>query len=853
MRTKHILTAMVLPALFAACTADEFTENGSNANLADRALLAPITFTVENGADTRFAWNEEGNGNWTWENTDAFSAFLVDNGGSDPDEWKPKDYLRTNYVYESKDGGSTYETTSNMVEGLYWFYAPARQGEGVESTQLMDFELATSQDAEYYKSDAAKVFFTGLYKLVAGDEPQNLPLSLTNFYSRAEFPLVNNTDEAITIRQIVLEADDPFVVKGKISTEKLEKYMYAFNEAGELVPAVNLNDKTDDDMTLDELKEQLQKANNIVKDGETSDFIMLNLGDGVTLAKGARQSFTMLVPCTDKNVACTIRIITDKGVVIIDKNSESNYVKNTQFVHNGLKPMFGFEGDQKTFKAFSINEKSLEDLGGAYYAGSYEDMMSLINTVNGNISVYNIGDWKLDAAMATAITNSDSYVSFQEPMTIESKEAVKLTEVSFTNVTVAKGTTVSFNAADNNDDKCAVSGTMTIEEGATVELNAGDFSKAVVENKGSLTVSESAETRTGSGSGQKDLTIESTGAVKFVDQNKYLLTVNGGSVEYATAKTTPTTTYQTHDGKLNLPTGADLKNNIKIIVDKNVIVNIGKGLTADSYQDPTTKAVYSVDIVNNGEITIGGSYTLTTNGDLTNNGEISVTGTLNINGTATNAADATIDKSTIGEDAVVTNSGTMSDVTNNGKITTVAGSHTAIAGGTGTIDNTAKTDVSGTLTNQTVAYVISEALNDKAIEDLGIATLNGVYKVNKLIFKNAVRVEAGAVEIPAAITAVDFEDGSSVYVGGENSSKLTFAGVVTTNINGNVTFEGFNADATIEFSQTASDMKVVVAEGKTLTIETGKVSGNSIKKLAFESEDDPDNKIAGGKEVSFRK
>lgn len=127
MRIKHILTAMVLPTLFAACTADEFTENGANVNLADRVTLNPITITVEGeGADTRFAWDEEaagGIGNWTWENTDAFSAFLVNDGTGKPESWTPADYLLTNYIYTSQDGAS-YTTTSAMVEGLYWFYAP---------------------------------------------------------------------------------------------------------------------------------------------------------------------------------------------------------------------------------------------------------------------------------------------------------------------------------------------------------------------------------------------------------------------------------------------------------------------------------------------------------------------------------------------------------------------------------------------------------------------------------------------------------------------------------------------------------------------------------------------------------
>lgn len=819
MKTKHIFTAMLLPALFAACTADEFTENNSSMNVADRALLAPFTITVgQDDADTRFAWSDEGVGNWKWENEDAFSAFLVDQS------WTVSDNLYTNYIYKSNDGGATYETTSQMVEGIYWFYAPA--AEDKNTRDLIPFELATSQDEEYYKSDAGKAFFTALYKLTKDDDPQNLPLSLVNYYSRAVFPLTNNTDATLKIKQIVLENNNGFIVKGNISTSALSDYMYAFNEEGELVSARNLDNNKDNDETVSELKTRLYKANLAASSGQSkSNVIVLNLNEGVAIEKGATKSFTMLVPRTDEQTTCTMKIITDKGVVEITGTDKSNYAKNVQFKHNGVMPMFGLESNG-SFKAYSIDEDKFTDLGDAYYIGTYDEMIALINTVNGKFSVYNLGDWAIDAAMAKALANSDSYVEFMQPMTIKDADAeVNLTKAIFSSsVTVAKGTSVVFGEDKSGETPNQVQGEMTIEEGASVTVKDGKFANntdnwaAEITNNGSLTVIDGTFTESG-----KTAQIITSGELTLTDNDEMNVELEGGKLTYATAKTTG---FTATTAKLTNSVSNTTAANAEIIVNAKVKLTLTNGLTAETGK--VSNVTYKTTITNNGEIEIPSSQKLEINGALVNNGVISGAGELEINGTATNAANAKISATTttIGANATVDNSGEMSNVTNNGKITTASGSRTNISGGTtGTINNTALAYVGGTLTDQTVVYEITEAMNSTSLTTDKMNEWTGTYKINKLVFKNKLTVDDNITTVNA-IKAIDFESGSEIDV--KAGKKLTLDKVANVGINANVKFGGFDDTASpaseIAFGG-ASEIKI--NKNCTLTIDYCKVSGAS--------------------------
>lgn len=837
MRTKHILTAMVLPALFAACTADEIDEN-SDFKLGNRALLSPVTFTVGQDAETRFAWNESGYGNWKWEATDAFSAFLVDGVTLGT----VNDVLATNYIYKQNAATTGYETTSQMVEGTYWFYAPAPQDKNTRD--LIPFKLDIAQDAEYYKSDAAKVFVTPLYQLTKEDSPSNIDLNLFNYYSRAVFPLTNNTDEAVKINQIILEAatGTPFDVEGEISVLAVNGCKYGFQEDGTMVSVKNLNDDEEDDETVAKLKERFQ-ALDMVKDNNKKKAVstlVLNLG-GKSIAAGATETFTMLVPRTDANVSCNVKIITDKGLIEITTANASNYAKNVQFKHNGIMPIFGLKSDA-SFKSFSIEEEKFTDMDGARYVSTYEDMIELINTINGSFTVYNIGEWSLDAAMATAIKNSDSYVTFTQPITIaDEAKAVELTKVAFNGaVTIEAGTEVTFKTGAVGTTTAKTN--LAVESGATLSIEGGNFNDAIITNKGALTVKDGADM---SGEEGHVAAITSTGVLTLEDNGSSVLTINAGTLNLTTAKTEGAAPRARYEGsKITLPTNATLAANITINVAENV------ELTVDGNMEMTTRKVnkttYNVSLVNNGDVKVKDGKTLTVKGGLTNNGTVtddsndvlSVYGTANTNNGTISAA------MTVNADAAVANNGKIESVVNNGTITTSAKSRTTVGASiAGVIDNTAKAYLAGTLTQQTVVYKVTEALNAEGYGDLNDATLVGTYKINKLVFSNELNVDAD-ITVNAGIKAIDFNKGASVWVAAGKKLALG-ASATAVGINANVTFEGFDDGAEITFAKAST---ITVSHDCTLTINYVKVTGANENVLTFVStpaEAGNDNSKAG--------
>lgn len=812
MRTKQILTAMVLPALLAACTADDFVDNNS-ANIEGRALLNPITFHVGNAADTRFAWNEEGFGNWTYEDTDAFSAFLVDGTKN-----SVSNNLLTNYIYKSKDGNA-FTTTSQMVEGIYWFYAPAQEDKNTRD--LISFKLKTAQDADYYKSEDAQVFFTALYQLSKDDDPQNIDLALTNYYSRAVFPLTNNLDKNVKINQIILESNKDLAVEGKIAVDKLTDYMYGFTEDGEMVSAKNLDDKKDNDETVKELQARLRKAD-IASDTKTTKTLVLNLGDGAAIAKGETKEFTMLVPRTDEGVSCNIKIITDQGVATISSTDASNYAKNVQFKHNGIMPIFGQKNDG-SFKSYSIEKDKLDDLGGARYVTSYDDMITLINTINGDFEVYNLGDWAVDAAMAKAITNSDSYVTFNQPITIEdAKNKVSLTKVNFKDVVVAKGTTASFAKGEVAEKKNKVE-KLTVEAGATVDLVEGDFANVV--NAGTLKVTKNAE----------KVNVASTGALTLEDNASAKITLNAGSLKYTTASATGATYNMTN---LTLVAAGTMTANLDITIEKGVVLQQNKGWL-DTPTNKVGNVTYVTNLVNNGVLRCTGAG-LSISGNMENNGLVDETGgpkTLTIKKVAKNAANGVIKtKLSVEEDAVVTNEGKIEAATNNGTIVAAAGSKTVVAGGDGTIDNTALANVSGTLDNQNVFYKYTE---DVTAEELGELDVK-FYNISRVVFGGKLTLNE-ILKMP--IDEFEFVGGSSLYVDAKVQQGLKQVDVY---VSGAVTFSGFKSDgdnaSAINWETSNS---ILVKKNSTLTIEDLKIDVTSGNTLTFKTEELGDKDKAG--------
>ncbi len=142
MKAKYFLAFMVLPALFAACTNDDFetvqTDPIQNSVLKDRAQGELVVTASKTGgeseAQTRIVGEAAGSGiNWLWEDAnDKIGATVVDykdTKGTDDIKLIATDndaYTITNYPFAPEISGpassANFSTPTTVVEGAYLFY-----------------------------------------------------------------------------------------------------------------------------------------------------------------------------------------------------------------------------------------------------------------------------------------------------------------------------------------------------------------------------------------------------------------------------------------------------------------------------------------------------------------------------------------------------------------------------------------------------------------------------------------------------------------------------------------------------------------------------------------------------------
>lgn len=146
MKTKHLFSAAMLAALFAACTNEELvTPNVPNVGNDGRATVKNVKFTFQKdgeGSDTRVIFDQDTK-KYSWENGDLVGALLMDelNGTinnyrpfSDPEEWAKltwldkytlSNYIHTDYKVTFNKADETWVTKeASLLEGNYFFAHP---------------------------------------------------------------------------------------------------------------------------------------------------------------------------------------------------------------------------------------------------------------------------------------------------------------------------------------------------------------------------------------------------------------------------------------------------------------------------------------------------------------------------------------------------------------------------------------------------------------------------------------------------------------------------------------------------------------------------------------------------------
>lgn len=680
MRTKHVLMAMALPALFAACTSDEFVEQPAQGNLDGRAVLGNLKVNVAEDAATRFAWEDL---KWSFEEGDQFGAAVTD----PKTLWTVEsDVLLGNYIFSNESG--SWNTTSQMVEGTYLFYSYNQPESFVTKNDRkpIHFDLTTQKadlnDPEKVISEN-QLFISPLYKIAKENTTEEntieLPLRFIPYYSTAAFYIKNSTGKEFSISQIVLEGN--FIAKGDIDPTKINtaKLVYSVPEGGS---AYELEALKKDNANVDKAYDDAYKANNFAANTENSTSLVLDCGDYV-LANGKDVVAYMQVPVgtqTDMKVSIIVKVGGESKEIRVEKAEDGNKDNGFVMASTGLasvnfdrmntKAVFGVDNDK--MKVLDVKAENLREAGG-YYVSTNEELLNVLAVQRGDIKIYNADDVKLDDEIINYI-NKDyaGQITFANPISIAVKEE--------------KGLTL--------DSKVVFTAAVTVESGL-VSLSG----KIVV--KDAITVKAGQLTLAGADVEDADITVES-GVLNLAAAN---IKANSIEVTDGTVNVTANQTVGTNGIE-----ALDMEAGVKKTTTLNITGSAVGAVTLDAALDNGLN-LKATNVNVNEYATIGTTKGVNLYGKVVNKGTI---------GTSWSPY--------VMEDAVVENYGNMVQVVNNGLIKMMDYWDSELSlystQGNGLIDNTIGKDLGATGTN-TVYSCSTGSISSIPNAHVDVVVLNG--------------------------------------------------------------------------------------------------------------------------------
>lgn len=219
MKTKNLLTAMVLPALFAACTQDEFESMSQQTPMLNgRQLVENVTLNVEGAAETRLAYGTDG---YSWDEGDQIGACLMDEITSDYraegkvwSQWFTlTDYIQTNYKF-TRDAEGVWNTEAKLCEGNYFFAYPYNANMGLRDayTFTAGEQVLEGTDKEsLMKAYTENNSFVGYGKVEAGDkEGEAVAVTMIPVFGSTGITITNTGTNTYTIERVVLRGSKVF-------------------------------------------------------------------------------------------------------------------------------------------------------------------------------------------------------------------------------------------------------------------------------------------------------------------------------------------------------------------------------------------------------------------------------------------------------------------------------------------------------------------------------------------------------------------------------------------------------------------------------------------------------------------
>lgn len=767
MKTKHILTVMALPALFAACTADEI-ETGNVATESQRPTLnGDLKLKIVEDVKSRYGVDESNRGtlNFKYENGDQIGAAIIDQFDSsyptDPTAWpviSSQGGVCNPFVYNATAG--EWSTINSIGVGHYIFVYPYNktnvQRYAVAYNLPVIQELYQDEKGEVDLNAAIEKGNQAIYSTLLTADDLEVSATMRNMFAYPLFRVnIDNGEKVNTVSQIVLEYDDSFVVKSGLNHDVVYK-LFADDKKSDFYDEETEATDWDEVQTADLLVDN----GNYVEGGEigTSKYLIAKFPEGTSFKIDGNTSnkyvdVRFMIPGAMDGTAdgtnkayegMKMHIYTDNGIYTINDVAEAiDFSKTTD--KEVKERVFA----RNSSYSLTLNKNAVKAGEDNYIVTTVEDWNKLVKDYGASKNYTDTKPLKVSVIGDDFAFNADTEFPTVAKFSVGTPVKVQ-GEVEISNV--------------------KVEATVTVEEGATL-TTSGTFSATKIENKGTLNIApaydkdQKVETyNAGTISNYGTLNINKETVASFA-----LFNAKGATVENE-GEITVWTNYSdceevTYQGYTSYYYG-----NVGSISNNGTIKSAGFVNAAPEKEYDKSKeeevVVNMPTIVNNGTIR-------STVGTLTNAGTIKNNGTLTCRSMGGNIANSGVIESPVKAITYITDN-------TDGKVVV----YTAIPN-----DNVVITNANGTVaytaTAATVSFVnnnIKSIVNDLTIE--GTTTISNLGNIATLNVEGDATLTLPANAAIANVNAnADLTLASSLTVG----QKLTVAEDVTVVVNAGTT------------------------------------------------------------------
>lgn len=797
MKTKHLLIALALPSLFAACTAEEFENGNDTVALKNRTPLGDITLDFGGNADTRLGLGDNSFYAFNWVDGDDLGASLIDtrNGtdisGADADHitgYNLTTTPQTNYRYEYNAGKWT--SNAAMVEGNYVFYMPYVENTNREATMAV---LPTTQTLEKRTIEGKDAYTTYnnvlsqakengnimavAYKFLTAqgennDGNKSINIAFKQLYATPMFTISNYaqdkdgklTDLTIKKIELSLKSDAKFTVKSPLkytSSALNTAYTEANGTNKSIVAQLNENLKAGDSnvkvgswVNLNGVNNKEKRATSDLlgiygEEDATSAKITINLAEPVTVKKAENFSFYAVIPGGDystNNLIVTLTTTDNLSVSVempaVNINPGKRYAiegyNEDGTVGTGADALFNVITEKLT-------ESTIDGIPVATQAELLQTLATAQKNDEGAIDMKIIPaegvvlDNQIIAMLTSKGTEVINSVTFNGDMVVNGLTNTTAVPVTINGKATLKGTVSAELVSTATANKIFVEKDITIDAAAKATLNG--TAKAAIINNGELTVATALTATKVTNNKTLNLAANLTGTNDIINAAEGTINVTAASTLVGKLTNKGIVTVAKTSGALT--TAA---------VDNEKTVTVNGTLTADG----------AFENKKNAEIVVVGTLTASS-AAFTNNGKITVN----------EGATATMDNASSINNSVIDNAGTLTvqknigtiNMTNTSKfgtnLVTVSEKATDAKGTVwGTIMNpNGKTVDSSTLAGTTGQRVWKS--KDAVTGDFNLAAENLAY--NAVNFGANVKFTATASVAPSKFVYANF-NGSTIKV-----------------------------------------------------------------------------------------